>query len=196
MKKRAMFLGACATLLASCGDGTPPAEPVGDSPEVAEPQKPAAERVALKRVRLANPEAGRTLFVEKGCVICHAVNGTGGKAAPPLDAPIGAPALDPLEFAARMWRGAPAMIELQSVELGYTIYLTATEIADLAAFANDRESQKLLTEDSLPPDIKAGLLDQRFWEMEDWEDILRQGREGVGEPESGLEFEELPVDPD
>lgn len=164
------------------------------SAESAAKSKTAQERVALKRVRVADPDRGRTLFVDKGCVICHAVNGAGGKAAPPLDAPFGAPALDPLDFAARMWRGAPAMIELQSVELGYTIDLTADEIGDLAAFAADRQAQKSLTADSLPESVRAGLLDQRFWEMEDWEDFLRSGREGYT-PDDGVEFEELPVDP-
>ncbi|MEO1253080.1 MAG: c-type cytochrome [Pseudomonadota bacterium] len=153
-------------------------------------------RVAMKPVPVADPERGRALFVEKGCVICHAVNGVGGKAAPVLDAPVGAPPVDALEFAAKMWRGAPAMIELQSVELGYTIYLTADEIADLAAFAADRDAQKKLVIDDLPETTKAGLLDQRFWEMEDWDDILRAGREGF-EPSPDAEEEGiLPVDPD
>ena len=178
-----------AALLASCGAEKTPAA------ESAEPETPV-ERVALKRVRMADPDKGRTLFVEKGCVICHSVNGTGGKAAPTLDAPFGAPATDPLDFAARMWLGAPAMIELQSVELGYTIHLTADEIADLAAFAADRAAQKALTPESVPESTRAGFLDQRFWEMEDWEDFLRAGREGYEPAEDGVEFEELPVDPD
>jgi mono/diheme cytochrome c family protein len=121
---------------------------------------------------------GRALFVDKGCVICHAVNGVGGKAAPALDAEIGGSAVDPLEFAARMWRGAPAMIELQSVELGYSISLTADEIGDLAAFAADREQQKTFTVDDLPETIKNGLLDEQFWEIEDWDGFLKTGREG------------------
>ena len=124
---------------------------------------------------------GRALFVDKGCVICHSVNGVGGKAATPLDAEIGATAIDPLEFAARMWRGAPAMIELQSVELGYSIYLTADEIADLSAFAGDREEQKLLAADQLTDTLRNGLLDEQFWEMEEWEEFLRAGREGAEE---------------
>lgn len=125
-----------------------------------------------------DPMKGRELFVEKGCVICHAVNGVGGKAAPALDAQIGGPAVDPLDFAARMWLGAPAMIELQAIELGYTIYLTADDIANLAAFAADRDAQKSLTVDDLPEDIRSSLLDERFWEMEDWDGFLRDGQEG------------------
>ena len=132
--------------------------------------------------RDVDSSTGRALFVEKGCVICHAVNGVGGKAAPPMDAQIGAPPIDPLDFAARMWLGAPAMIELQSIELGYTIFLTADEIADLAAFAADREEQKLLTAEQLPETLRDGLLDERFWEMENWDDFLRSGQE-EGYPE-------------
>ena len=176
--------------LAACGDGAPP-----ESTDVAPPET-AEERVALKRVRMADPDRGRAVFVDKGCVICHSVNGTGGKAATPLDASFGAPAADPVDFAARMWRGAPAMIELQSIELGYTIHLTADEIGALAAFAADRQAQKALTPEALPDSVREGVLDQRFWEMEDWEDLLRAGREGLPDPEDGVEFEELPVDPD
>ncbi len=124
-----------------------------------------------------NAENGRDLFVSKGCVICHSVNGVGGKAAPALDAVVGAPMIDPLEFAARMWRGAPAMIELQSIELGYTIYLTADEIGDLAAFHASREEQAELTADDLSDEMRDGLLDERFWEMENWDDFLRSGQE-------------------
>jgi len=128
--------------------------------------------------RTVDSTAGRALFVDKGCVICHAVNGVGGKAAPALDAEIGAGEVDPLGFAARMWLGAPAMIELQSVELGYSIFLTADEIANLAAFAADREQQETLTLDELPENIRNGLLDEQFWEVENWEEFLRTGREG------------------
>jgi mono/diheme cytochrome c family protein len=146
------------------------------------PEKSQKQEVVSHPLDGAN---GRALFIDKGCVICHAVNGVGGKAAPALDAEIGGQAVDPLEFAARMWRGAPAMIELQSVELGYSISLTADEIGDLAAFAADREQQKTLTVDDLPETIKNGLLDEQFWEIEDWDGFLKTGREGeeFGDPD-------------
>jgi mono/diheme cytochrome c family protein len=126
---------------------------------------------------------GRELFVSKGCVICHSANGVGGKAATPFDAEVGAPPIDPLDFAARMWRGAPAMIELQGIELGYTIDVAADDIAHLSAFAADREEQKKLTADQLPPETRDSLLDERFWEVEDWDEFLKSGQEGMGEPE-------------
>lgn len=137
------------------------------------------ESVKLELVkRDYDPDNGKQLFIDKGCVICHSVNGVGGKAGPAMDAQIGAPPIDPLDFAARMWLGAPAMIELQSVELGYTIYLTADDIADLAAFAGDREAQKTLKLDDLPETTRNGLLDEQFWEVENWDEFLRAGREG------------------
>jgi hypothetical protein len=132
--------------------------------------------------RELDSQAGRGLFVAKGCVICHSVNGVGGKAAPPLDAEIGAPPIDPLDFAARIWRGAPAMIELQSIELGYAIDMTADDIAHLAAFAADREEQKNLTIETVPQEIRDSFLNERFWEVEDWDEFLESGQEGY-EPE-------------
>ena len=173
---------AGAAALAACNAD----QPTGASDD-------AAETVSLKPAvgRETDPVIGKTLFVEKGCVICHSVNGVGGKAAPALDAEIGGQPVDALEFAARMWRGAPAMIELQSIELGYTIYLTADEMAHLAAFASDRDIQKSLVIGDLPENIRAGLLDERFWEMENWDQYLREGQEGEFPEEAG----EAPEDP-
>ena len=180
-KKLAVIAGIVA--LGACS-----AENSGPAPAVDEASvslKPAVSRDL-------DPLVGKSLFVEKGCVICHSVNGVGGKAAPALDVEIGAPGVDPLDFAARMWRGAPAMIELQAIELGYTIYLTADDIADLAAFASDRDAQKTLVIDDLPETIRAGLLDERFWEMEDWDQFLSEGQEG----EFAEELEDAPSEVD
>lgn len=177
---RKLLAVAALGLLAACG--SEPAE----APAHAE--KPAEAQGLEVVSRSVDPAMGRALFIDKGCVVCHAINGVGGKAAPPLDAEIGQETVDPLEFAARMWRGAPAMVELQSVELGYTIYLTADEIADLAAFAGNREEQKRLSADQLPENIRGGLLDEQFWEMEDWDDFLRSGQE------EGRPMDDMPTD--
>jgi len=136
-----------------------------------------------------NAEKGRLLFVEKGCVICHAVNGVGGKAAPALDAADDFTRSDPLEFAARMWRGAPAMVEFQSVELGYVIDLTGEDIAHLSAFAASRAEQKLLLETAIPGPMRDSLLDERYWEMEDWSEFMADGQEGYGDPAPPMEPE-------
>jgi cytochrome c len=167
MRQAAILAGAI--VLAACS-AEKPAEKMAETGQAAVSLKPSV-------IHDADPMRGRTTFIDKGCVLCHSVNGVGGKAAPALDAEIGAPAVDPLEFAARMWRGAPAMIELQAIELGYTIYLTADDLADLAAFAADRDAQKSLKIDDLPETIRNGLLDERFWETENWDQFLRDGQE-------------------
>ncbi len=166
MRAFSLFSAISLLTLAACGQ-----EPSSGG---AAPDEAVAPSVTAYQ---SDSTAGKTLFVDKGCVICHSVNGVGGKAAPALDAHIGLDKIDPLEFAARMWRGAPAMIELQRVELGYSIYLTADEISNLAAFAEDREVQETLTVDDLPETIRNGLLDEQFWEVEDWDDFLANGRE-------------------
>ncbi len=105
-------------------------------------------------------ERGRQLFITKGCVYCHAVNGIGGKAAPALDSNDAKPSVNLTDFAARMWRGAPAMIELQEMDLGYQIQLSGDELAHLAAFANDPAEQKKLAEDQVPELMREWYLDE------------------------------------
>ena len=164
--------------LAACGE----ADTSADAPP---PNQIAEGAHGLEVVaRDLDSARGRALFVEKGCVVCHSVNGVGGKAATPLDAQIGAPPIDPLDFAARMWLGAPAMIELQSIELGYTIHLTADEIADLSAFSADVTEQKLLDIAQVPETVRGGFLDEQFWEVENWDDFLKSGQEAVDEIEA------------
>jgi mono/diheme cytochrome c family protein len=126
---------------------------------------------------LGDAALGRALFVQKGCVICHSVNGTGGKAAPPLDVADPLVRADPLDFSARMWRGAPAMVEFQSVELGYVIDLSADDIAHLAAFNASRAEQALFDSAQIPGPMRDSLLDERFWEYEDWTDFFKSGQE-------------------
>lgn len=133
-------------------------------------------------VHAGDAATGRGAFVQKGCVLCHSVNGVGGKAAPALDAPDDFTQPDPLEFAARMWRGAPAMVEFQSVELGYVIDLTADDIANIATFAASRAEQKLLKDEDIPGPMRESILDERYWEMEDWSEFMANGQEGFETP--------------
>ncbi len=127
--------------------------------------------------------AGRDLFVQKGCVLCHSINGVGGKAGPALDAADDFVKADPLEFAARMWRGAPAMVEFQSLELGYVIDLSGVDIGHLAAFIAARDEQKKLLDSAIPEPMRNSLLDERFWETEDWSEFMKDGQEGYGDPQ-------------
>ena len=84
-------------------------------------------------------DRGRRLFVDRACVVCHAVNDVGGKAGPSFDAVGDRNHVDVLAFAAGMWRGADPMIVLQAMELGYQIELTGQDLGDLAAFGTRQE---------------------------------------------------------
>ncbi len=143
---------------------------------------PAPEAAREEIAHAGDAAKGRDAFVQKGCVLCHAVNGVGGKAAPPLDAADDFVKPDPLEFAARMWRGAPAMVEFQSVELGYVIDLSADDIANIATFAASRAEQRLLRDADIPDPMRDSILDERYWEMEDWSEFMADGQEGYETP--------------
>ena len=111
------------------------------------------------KVPVVDPERGKALFVERYCVVCHSVNGVGGVAAPAFDAPETNREVDILDFAARMWRGSYAMVELQATEFAYQIELEGEEIGDLAAFAYDLETQKTFSKDDVPPEIAQWILE-------------------------------------
>jgi mono/diheme cytochrome c family protein len=102
----------------------------------------------------SSSELGRKLFVSKGCVVCHSIKGVGGQVGPPFDADPSNSEVDAFEFAARMWRGALAMITLQKLELGFQIDLTGQELAHIARFLHDFEAQKTFSEDEVPADIR------------------------------------------
>jgi hypothetical protein len=82
------------------------------------------------------------------------MNGVGGGVASNLDASEQGRLVNPYDFAARMWRGAGAMIALQNRNLGYQIELDGREIADLAAFAHDKSEQRKFSEDDIPPLVR------------------------------------------
>ena len=101
-------------------------------------------------------ERGRAIFLEKGCVACHAVNGVGGEVGPALDAAGLPKPMNAFEFAARMWRGASAMIAMQEDEtFGGQIELSGQELADLVAFAHDEDEQAELAADQIPEKYRA-----------------------------------------
>lgn len=105
-------------------------------------------------VPMMDPVKGKRLFVDKGCVLCHAVNKVGGRAGPPLDAPDGGRYVDLLDFMARMWRGSFAMIELQGMELGYQLDFTGPELGHIAAFLADSAEQERFAEEDVPDLIR------------------------------------------
>lgn len=120
-------------------------------------QEPTGSSFSLP---VPDAERGRTLFVNKGCVVCHSVNGVGGQAGPTLHATEPAGVFDPLDFAARMWRGADAMLALQNSEFGYQIELSGQDIADLAAFAESHDQQRDFSEDEIPEVMQGWSVDK------------------------------------
>ena len=117
-------------------------------------------------VTFGDSDRGRDLFTGKGCVVCHAINGVGGMAGPALDADPNRHQLDVFDFAARMWRGAPTMIVLQEMELGYQIELSGQELADLARFIHDAEAQRGFDESDVPELIRDWMVDEVYDELD------------------------------
>ncbi len=95
---------------------------------------------------LMNPDWGKKLFVSKGCVACHAINGIGGHDAPAMDAHSLSGLMNPFDFAAKMWNHAPAMIAAQESAFGEQLYFTGEELADIIAFIHDDEAQHSFSE--------------------------------------------------
>ncbi|HPE31602.1 MAG TPA: c-type cytochrome [Parvularculaceae bacterium] len=175
------MLGAAILVLGACAKEKEPEPNPGAQEQGAfqpdEMHRKLAEPPLAMPVEMPEPNArrGRIIFVTRACVICHEVNGVGGKAAPSLGARPSQATVNPLEFSARMWRGATAMTALQSVELGYVIDLDAQDIADLAAFAASADEQALLTLESVPVELRDWFINERYWENEDWADYLARG---------------------
>lgn len=115
-----------------------------------------------------DPELGRRLFASKGCVVCHSVNGIGGEDAPEFSAEYMDSPMNAFDFAAGMWRGAPAMIAMQEEELGEQIELSGEELAAIIAFVHDAGEQAKFSQADIPHDI---------------EELMHGGGHG-GEPEA------------
>lgn len=98
-----------------------------------------------------DPEKGKQLFVDKGCVACHAINGVGGHDAPAMDAHEMDKKMNPFDFAAKMWNHAPGMIAAQEEAFGEMINFTGSELGDIIAFVHNDESQHGFSERDLTP---------------------------------------------
>jgi hypothetical protein len=115
-------------------------------------------------IPMMSPDRGKALFVDKGCVACHAINGVGGHDAPPMDAHRQMGLVNPFDFAAKMWNHAPAMIAAQEDALGEMIYFTGDELADMIAFLHDDDAQHTFGESDLT-DAAMNMMDHVHGEM-------------------------------
>ena len=57
-------------------------------------------------------------------------------------------------MAARMWRGAPAMVAAQEDKFDGQIEFTGQELADIIAFVHDSKEQKAFSADDIPEKIE------------------------------------------
>ncbi len=96
-----------------------------------------------------NAQRGKNIFVNKGCVSCHAINGIGGHDAPAMDDHINLGQVSLFDFAAKMWNHAPGMLAAQEEAFGEQIYFTGNELADIIAFVHNDESQHSFSEKDL-----------------------------------------------
>lgn len=104
---------------------------------------------------IMNPMNGKKLFVSKGCVTCHAVNGVGGHDAPTMDAHTEMRYVNPFDFAAKMWNHAPGMLAAQEEAFGETVTFLGYELADIIAFVHDDEAQHTFQESDITPKVRA-----------------------------------------
>jgi mono/diheme cytochrome c family protein len=83
-----------------------------------------------------NPEAGRRMFSEKRCVLCHQAGGVGGVVGPNLDAlqQFGSP----LYVAAAMWNHTPGMMAMMRQRQIERPSFTGAELRDLIAYLTPR----------------------------------------------------------
>jgi mono/diheme cytochrome c family protein len=81
-----------------------------------------------------NARAGRRLFTEKRCVVCHKVGTTGGTIGPALDGP--KPLASPIYLATAMWNHGPQMAELMEREKITRPTFMGSELVDLIAYIN------------------------------------------------------------
>jgi mono/diheme cytochrome c family protein len=168
--REALFAALVATGLAAAGAAYGHGEKVheGDAKQEAAPvaqpdqgghmmmgtQRMTEGSMPNMRMPRMDPVRGRKLFVSKGCVTCHAINGVGGHDATNLDAHTMEPMMNPFEFAAKMWRMAPVMIYAQEEALGAQILFTGDELADIIAFVHNDEAQHGFTEKDLTPEAR------------------------------------------
>ncbi len=159
MVAKRVFLGIISSLfaIALIAGGLVPVAVADAGHKHAKPAVKTAGHKGVKRYLafpIMNAEDGMRLFVSKGCVACHAINGVGGHDSAGLDAHNMEPVTHPFDFMAKMWAMAPYMIKAQEEALGEQILFTGEEIANIIAFVHDDDQQHEFTEALITPRIR------------------------------------------
>lgn len=79
-----------------------------------------------------NAEAGRRIFTDKRCAVCHQVERAGGRTGPSLD--FLRPFRSPIYVAAAMWNHGPQMMDVMAARGIQRQAFTGGELGDLIAF--------------------------------------------------------------
>ncbi len=164
MRRSRVTLGLALLILLSAGTSIAHESKQGAAPSESEGAKAGQHMMGQETQRMPgmqrlmmpemDPARGRKLFASKGCVACHSINGVGGHDATPLDAHTMQQVMNPFDFAAKMWRMAPAMIYAQEEALGEQILFTGDEIADIIAFVHHDEEQHHFSEADITPEVR------------------------------------------
>ncbi|MGC8881589.1 MAG: c-type cytochrome [Bryobacteraceae bacterium] len=93
----------------------------------------SAATVCSAAVPLGDSARGAQVFQEQKCIVCHSVNGKGGKSAPDLGQTVGR-GYTPATLAAQMWNHAPKMWESIERASLKPPKLTTQQAADLYAY--------------------------------------------------------------
>ena len=161
-------LGTAAGVLAMPASAQTDAEDTGEEAlDDAVPHITGEAETPPYLLTIPDARRGRTLFVSKGCVVCHSLNEIGGQVGPPLDPDPYQTYVDPLEFVAGMWRGATAMIVLQEMELGYQIDLSGDDIAHIAGFLHNWDEVQAFNEDDVPEFVRRWMDEDAIQRLEE-----------------------------
>lgn len=96
-------------------------------------QENSSGRYPEARLLPADPANGKTLFREKGCSYCHAINGQGAKVGPDLGSIRRIPPTI-TQFAGLMWNHSPQMLARMNLKDVARTQFAEREMADLIAY--------------------------------------------------------------
>jgi cytochrome c len=126
----------------------------GDASAQDMPREELDEDATRLLLPMMNPVRGKKIFLDKGCIVCHKINGIGGEDGPKMDHLVSIGTICPFSFAAKMWNHAPGMIATQEDMLGEQVYFTGQELADIISFVHDKETQNSVSDKDVSEKIR------------------------------------------